>query len=496
MLPSKWQRIAIGAAGMYVELVLASICTFFWWYTSPGLFNKLCLNVMFISSVSTIFFNANPLLKYDGYYMLADLMEIPNLRQKATQILSRKMSEWFLGMEQDEDPFLPKKNQIFFALYSIASAIYRWIIVLSILSFLYKFWKPYKLEIIGTILGLMSLYGLAVYPLYKVGKFFWVPGRLDKVKKPRFYSTLAGLAVLIAAVLLIPLPHHVLCVVEIQPRDASSVYVEVPGVFAALDVKAGQAVAKGQSIARLENRDLELDIQKLRSECDQARIQLETAYRSRIRDSKAGDSLPQLKKALAVVEQELAQKETDHQRLHLRAPIDGAVLAPTAVTRHEDPEFQLLAWQGTPFDVQNLGTAFQQGDLFCQVGDPKKLEAILVVDQTDVDFLKEGQLAEVNLDCFPDRIFSGKITEIANADLRVVDKRMAGKVGGGVATVSSPTTGVEKPQETSYQARVPVEDSEGLLRLGLRGQAKIYTAPETLATRLWRLLTHTLHFRI
>jgi putative peptide zinc metalloprotease protein len=115
MLPNKWHRAAIGAAGMYVEGILAAICTFVWWYTSPGLINNLCLNIMFISSVSTVIFNGNPLLRYDGYYILADVMEIPNLRQKATQILSRKMSDWFLGIEQPDDPFLPQRNQVFFA---------------------------------------------------------------------------------------------------------------------------------------------------------------------------------------------------------------------------------------------------------------------------------------------------------------------------------------------------------------------------------------------
>jgi len=67
MLPSKWQRAAIGAAGIYVEVVLASVCTFLWFFSQPGLFHNLCLNVVFISSVSTIVFNANPLLRYDGY---------------------------------------------------------------------------------------------------------------------------------------------------------------------------------------------------------------------------------------------------------------------------------------------------------------------------------------------------------------------------------------------------------------------------------------------
>ena len=89
MLPNKWHRAAIGAAGMYVELVLASIATFVWWFSQPGPFNYICLSVMFICSVSTVMFNANPLLRYDGYYILSDFLEIPNLRQKASTILNR-----------------------------------------------------------------------------------------------------------------------------------------------------------------------------------------------------------------------------------------------------------------------------------------------------------------------------------------------------------------------------------------------------------------------
>jgi putative peptide zinc metalloprotease protein len=77
LIPSKWRRAAVGAAGMYVELVLASNCTFLWFLSQPGLFNHLCLNIMFVSSVSTLLFNANPLMRFDGYYILADLLKSP-----------------------------------------------------------------------------------------------------------------------------------------------------------------------------------------------------------------------------------------------------------------------------------------------------------------------------------------------------------------------------------------------------------------------------------
>ena len=152
--------------------------------------------------MSTIIFNANPLLRYDGYYILADLIEIPNLRQKATTILSRKLGEWCLGLEPPEDPFLPQRNQLFFALYSVAAAAYRWVVAFSICWFLYKLFQSYHLKIVGQIVVLMSLCGLFVMPLYQVGKFFYVPGRIDQVKKPHFYTSLGVLAAAAAGVAL------------------------------------------------------------------------------------------------------------------------------------------------------------------------------------------------------------------------------------------------------------------------------------------------------
>ena len=219
MLPNRWHRAAIGAAGMYVELVLASICTFIWWFTEPGPLNYICLNVMFISSVSTVMFNANPLLRYDGYYILSDMLEIPNLRQKASTILNRKLGAWCLGLEEPEDPFLPKRHQSLFALYTVASAVYRWVVTLSILYFLNKVFEPYGLKVLGQLIALGAMYGLVVQPLVNVYKFFKVPGRLGKVIRWRMYTTIAVLVAVVAGVLFIPLPSHIYCGLEVQAAE-------------------------------------------------------------------------------------------------------------------------------------------------------------------------------------------------------------------------------------------------------------------------------------
>ncbi len=220
LLPNKWHRIWIGAGGMYIELVMASIATYVWWFTEPGMTNQLALSTMFVCSVSTIMFNANPLLRYDGYYILADYLEIPNLRQKASQILNRKLSLWCLGLEEPPDPFLPQRHQVLFAIYSVASAVYRWVVTLSIFWFLYEVLAPYGLKVISQMIATASIVSLVVQPLWKVGKFFYIPGRLDKVKRKNVQVTLAVLATVALFVFGLPLPHRVFCALEIKPRDA------------------------------------------------------------------------------------------------------------------------------------------------------------------------------------------------------------------------------------------------------------------------------------
>ena len=112
LLPNKWHRVWIGAAGIYVELTIASLCTFAWWNSEAGtLLNSICLSTMFVCSVNTVMFNANPLLRYDGYYMLMDMLEIPNLRQKAVRLFSSLFGKVCMGLSTDTESFLPRSRR-------------------------------------------------------------------------------------------------------------------------------------------------------------------------------------------------------------------------------------------------------------------------------------------------------------------------------------------------------------------------------------------------
>lgn len=495
MLPNKWQRAAIGAAGMYIEVVLASVATFIWWFSEPGLLNNLALSTMFVCSVSTVVFNANPLLRYDGYYILSDISEIPNLRQKATQVLSNKLGEWCLGLEAPDDPFLPERNQMFFALYSVAAAAYRWFVVFSIMFFLYKVFEPYRLEVIGQAIIAVGLYGLVVQPIWKVGKFFWVPGRIEKVKRGRLLASLSLVGLVVAAIVFIPLPYRVFCTFEVQPHGAKPVYVDVPGTLESIEVQPGQKVSEKQLLAQLTNLDVDLDIARLEGDRERFKVQINSLQERRFRESIASLQLPDLEVQLQTVIDQLEQREVDRQRLNLKAPVAGTVLPPPFTPRRDDPNEQLPTWSGIPLKKNNLGAYLTQGVLFCQIGDPHQLDAILVVDQADIDFVASGQKVELKLDELPGHTFQSAVDEIAMADLKVSPRQLSNKAGGELATKTD-ESGVERPQSVSYQARVPLEDPDGLFRIGLRGTAKVHAGSRTLGQRLYRFVQQTFNFRM
>jgi putative peptide zinc metalloprotease protein len=495
MLPNKWKRAAIGAAGMYVEVIIASIATYLWWNSHPGVFNKLCLDVMFVSSVSTILFNANPLLRYDGYYILSDVLEIPNLRQKANTILGRLASRWCLGIKQQEDPFLPQRNLGLFALYAVASSVYGWVVTASIFLFVWNVFKPYRLEVLGQLLAFGAVWGLVIRPLQGMIKFFKVPGRRDEVKSANVAVTAAVAAAVIGGIALIPLPQRVWCPVELRPRGEETVYVSVPGTLAELLVRPNAVVRKGDELARLVNVDLDLEIADLEGKERQYESRLKSLERERFSDPAAGLEIGTVEESLAGVREQLARKRQDRSELVLVAPRDGVVLPPPSVKRQDDRAGMLPAWSGHVLDESNLGAMLQEGTVLCLVGDPDRFEAVMVVDQTEVEFVTAGQPVDLKLDSFAWQTFRGTVDQLAESHIEAGSERLSVKAGGQVPTETD-ASGREIPISTSYEALMTLDDPEAVFTPGMRGTARIQVGSRTLGQWLLRLLWQTFNFRM
>ncbi len=529
MLPNKWHRIFIGAAGIYVEIFIASTATFIWWFSQPGILNQVCLSLMFICSVSTLLFNGNPLLRFDGYYILMDLIEIPNLRQKSTEVLKRFMVGLCLGIEQPENPFLPQRNHFFFGLYTVAAVIYRWLIVFSIFMFLNQVLEPYGLKILGQIMGAMGVFGLVVQPVWQMGKFFYTPGRMHKVKKHRVAITAGVVALVVSGVCFVPFEYHIDCAVRVVPREykvsnvafsatekmSATVFAQVAGRYDVCFVKPGSWVEAGDVIVQLENYDERRLLVQLEGALAEQESQERVLKQQRSVDGQAADELIEVQERIASLRKQLSQQAHKNDLLEVRAPISGIVL-PAAYRPRQSGGGQLPSWSGYLLDPENIGAILAPDDPICIIATPHKneldsakenlgessvdpirvqLDAELVIDQADIELIKTDHRVEVCLESMPDLMYETKIRQISYTNLKQSPANLSSQSGGQLGTVMD-GSGQAVPVSTSYYARASIDATDGMLyQADLRGRAKIYPEKKrSLGWRLYRYVARTFHF--
>ncbi len=476
LLPNKWHRIWIAAAGIYVELFLASIATFVWFNTEQGLFNSLAMAVMFICSINTVLFNANPLLRYDGYYVMSDWLEIPNLRIKSTQFFAYLIQEKVLGLEVPVQSYLPRSRRGLFVSYAIASYLYRWLVTFSILFFLSQVLKPYKLQSISYMLAIGSIIPLAGMPVYQSVKFLRTPGRMRKVKKARAAAFAAGFAVVVAAILLIPTPLRVQGTLIVTPAEPAEIYSEVEGRLVEMTVADAEWVKAGTIIAKLVNPQKQRELIERQAEHDAYWVRALSFGQSSENEGRA--QARQNARMAEELEPALAKLGEQLGKLVLTAPRDGQVI-------------------GMP-ERETLGQWVKPGKPFCEVADPREMEAHLIVDQSDIDLIRidPPPTAWVKIYGRSEVTLKSRVTEIAKRNREEIPPELSNAAGGEIAAKPDPQTGQVKPQSAVYEVVIPVDNPRLEFHPGQRGFAKIDAGHASFGWWLWRLITKTFHFTI
>ena len=496
LLPNKWHRIAIGVAGMYVETVIAAFATFIWWYTHPGWLHYLALNTVFLCSVSTIVFNLNPLLRYDGYYMLSDYMEIPNLAQKSKTSMINWLRIGCLGMKPVQHRSLPKRRKWAFASYSIASFGYRWFVMLAILWFLIQIFEPYGLSVLAHAMIAMSLVGMVVIPMFKLAKFFLYPGRLREVKPIRLLVSTAIVLGVAAFLFLIPVSRNVTASFVLRPVDAEQVFVVETGKIKSLEKKPGDQVSEGETIAWLENDEIILETEKLNGSLAREKAALATLkFASRDRAG-VGRQISETVARIAKIERRLEVQAAKGEQLELVSSRSGVVISPPNVVATPSSALggRMQSWSGTPMDPENRGAQFEASTLFCIVGDPDQMQAMLVVDESDIKLVSLGQKVQLMMDEFAGERFEGEVVNVSQDSLSELPRELSITNGGKVA-VEPGRDGRESPLLTSYEVSVSINSENRELLTGFRGSAKIQVSSLPLGQQLVRYVQTVINFR-
>ncbi|MFO1021212.1 MAG: HlyD family efflux transporter periplasmic adaptor subunit [Planctomycetales bacterium] len=491
LLENKWKRIMIGAAGMYIEVILSALAIWGWWYSREGLFHYLCLNLFFVSTISTVIFNANPLLKYDGYYMMSDWLEIPNLRPKADKLLSEKFGWYCLGIEAPHDPFMPQSGQGWFVFYAIAAWLYRWVVMYGIILFFYTFLKPYGLQSIGIFMAVMSLVTMIGGLIYKVYKMVTAP-RIDPLSRPKMIVSGTLLVLIIVGILKIPIWWNLEAPMMIEPEHVQHVYATVPGRLEKILVKPGEMVHKGQMLMQLSDPEKEARLKKLETDIEIQNKELDIQHRVRnfVQFNLAKEKLEGLNKQKAELTEQLAQ-------LTIYAPCDGKVVAAprTAPPKRDPTNKQLGMWNGSPLEPINIGATMQARAHLLSIAPNDRFQAMLFIDQGNRNDFHVGQDVRLKLDHLANDTYRGKIVELAQVQSDFAPQPLSNKSGGDVSTVTD-KTGRERLTSVAYEATVAIDQDLSLLRSGMRGRARCTIDSRSLGQWLWRYFRQTFHFRL
>jgi putative peptide zinc metalloprotease protein len=506
-LPSKWKRIIISGAGIYVELIIAAIATFIWWNTpSQPFINYMSLSLMVVCSVSTFFFNANPLMRYDGYYVLADWLEIPNLRDRSNRYLGRLVTEHCLGIEVQPEPYMELWRRILFVSYAIISYIYRWVVTFVILWFMYNFLKPYKLGVISAMLAFMAAASMVGWPLYRLGKNIHKRGRIPDMKPVRVAISASVLAALVALFFFLPLPVSRVRqtgLVEIAPDAAVPVYLHVQGRLERILVKEGQVVKKGMVLAEFSSLKMQHDEEEKRSEY----VAKERKYDFY---QHLEYSSPEIEKARNQFRSErdaakakwLYYRDHPLRKLVLTAPQSGTVIG---VPKQDEIG---SIWGVDPDVGKVYGTDTEQERPFCLIGDPKRLRIWVPVSPADYHLVrddlnrarKDGRDLDVTIRIQgrDTHTWEGRIVQLPDSEAKEIPIQLSNKGGGPLAVKPNAPPKhlvlrtLVAPQNQVYLIGIEILNPDSAISPGCLGQVKIHCQHRTCAWAVWRWINATL----
>jgi len=442
---SKHRRVLVAAGGILTELLFAALAAIAWFFTEqPGFVHALMFNVMLGCSISTILFNANPLLKYDGYYMLMDVLEAPNLRQRSGDYVRDLFISGVLGGRADRRSE-QHRFRFLFPLYSCAAYCYRWFILFVILYFVYRVLEQLRLLWLGRFVAVLGAATMLVAPLARGAARLVSRRRELALSSTRLVLLLALLAAGAAVALFWPYEQSVMIHFVLEPARVTWIRCDADGQLRWTEgVREGAWLEPQQSrpVATLENHQLHLEYEQLRARIEQLDLEIDQH-----RPSPAANSLvQQLRQRRDTLARQQQRLEERLAALQVRAPFAGEVLTADRDLRLAQEKY---CTRGEPLLL--LGDTRR---LVAKVWVPEKTWARIFAPGRPL-----GQHAELLLYTFPRDRFPGQVVAVSRHtedSMGIFEEKLAlsNKVGGEVLTEYDPATRHERPIEAVYEVTI------------------------------------------
>ncbi|MBT3198884.1 MAG: PqqD family peptide modification chaperone [Phycisphaerales bacterium] len=491
---SKWHRVVVGGAGMICELVIAAVAAIVWANVGPGMTQVIAYNCMFIASVTTLMFNANPLLRYDGYYILSDILEIPNFAQRSKNYLYYLVKKYIWSVRNPRNPANTPGEKTWFVFYGIASTIYRMFILVVILMFLSDR-LPEELKFIAIIAAAVSGVAWLCTPIFKFVKYLATSGELARVRGRAVASTLLTVTSIIMVIGVMPWRDRVRAEGVVEPLGLEVVYSRTDGFVdnflpSGTPVSAGDILlnamppasdpqARAAFVKKL-NAELTASLRILKAEYDKIKRQEDWA----LAEGEHGVVASRIEEAKAKAEQ-IARIEEEITNLTLRAPINGIWISP---------------------DVDRLkGNFLQKGQQIGLVADhsPNNLIVRAVASQEigaifyELRNEKNHKIPlEIRILGRPNPAFGGHISKILDSAQDVLPSPALGyAVGGSVVTRQDDRQGLMAAEgffEIHVTPQAMVDDKPIMLLPGQRVVVQFDLPEKPLIAQWWRSLLQLL----
>lgn len=425
----KRRRAFVGAAGMLFEFFIASVALILWANLGGGTLRALCYNVFIICSVSTVLFNVNPLMRFDGYYILTDLLDMPNLQQHSVRHL-QYLLEHYLFRKRDAEPVAFRTSEkVIYTVYGISSAIYRFFLFAG---FIVAISAHYL--ILSFVMGVLLCLTMVVIPVGKFFRYVFFGPSLLQVRNRAVALTVMFFAALFGGLFYLPVPDTLTAPGVLEARRYENTIAAEGGFAVKVYRGSNSFVMKGDTLLLLQNLELQYAAEGKRSEIQEAR---QMYYRAL---NEAPEDMHALTSRLTVLKQELEELEKSERELALVAGMDGIWSAPGI----EDFPGRWVA----------------RGDSVGILLDTTAFDFLAVVNQEDGARLFAGNPARVSVrlhgDVFKELpVVSAKA--IPSAQDRLPSNALGWFGGGEVETKSDGTQ--EQTAEPVYLVRAELPDT-------------------------------------
>ncbi|HKS88264.1 MAG TPA: hypothetical protein VJR70_02370 [Stellaceae bacterium] len=455
----KRRRIIVGAAGIMVEMTLAAIAMILWVQGSPGLGRTLAFNVMLIGGVSTLLFNGNPLLRFDGYYIFSDLIEVPNLGTRANAYIFYLIQRHLFRVDDVETPVIVPSEAKWLLGYAVLSFAYRMTVSLGIALFLAT-----RIFAIGLVMALWAVIAIAIWPLFKGLRFLATSQRLRGHRRRAFAVVGGAVAAAVVVLFGIPIPYSTFAEGVVIVPDQAELRAKTDGFVTKVAALPGSEVEANEPLLVLADPILNAKVTVIKAELEEVMQRLDAVRQiDRVQTEMFLDQQKHLKEQLSAArrqEQDLDIDAARRGRFILASGEEAASLLGRFVKRGE-----------------LLGYVLRDGHPVVRVLAP----------QTDVDLIRQpSTVVEAHLAEDLDHPIPAKILrEVPAAQQDVPSLALTTRGGGSIALDPSQ---MQHPQALFrfFQLDIELLEPTGSAMLGSRAYVFFKHADEPIAWRIVR----------